>query len=407
MKQGTIPRVELAWDKSGLPPYRPGHWIRAGTPSTEPYPCTCRYDPCRYPKCPDRYRAEGEQLPAGCCGRAGHSREADLARTGPVMVPTAAGFVTRDARTVWERRLPTAPVAGVADSELWGVAPDEAPPPWDAIDEVSGNHGETLEAGLGYAVAPAAPEADGGQAEELWRAELGRRRVAVASGHCECRTPWDVDPPSLLWAAGPKATAPDRALVLSQRPGADVRTEADQALELAGTRRLRPWKETRHALLPPADPASRVKTRACWAAPLDTGGVAVIDLPPEPRGGGVHCSDCCRDFQSRGAYELHRPRSRRGCVDPASVRLVTDVRLALCASAAGLSGSKQIDRVDYGPPMLKRTLGGIWSVDPLAVWGTDGPKMTAEQANMLWIRTQQQLAAAPRWQFGKGHNRGS
>ena len=40
----TIPRVKLPRAFKDLPPYRPGHWILAGTPSGQPYPCVCWYD---------------------------------------------------------------------------------------------------------------------------------------------------------------------------------------------------------------------------------------------------------------------------------------------------------------------------------------------------------------------------
>jgi hypothetical protein len=275
--------------------------VLAGTPSTQPYPCTCRYDPCRYLKCPDRYRAEGDALPPGCCGRAGHDPEADKAKLaaqaltgGGFTSQTTGGFVARDSRTSWGRRLPTAPGVGVADSDLWGDAPDEAPPDWDAIDEVSGSHGETLEEAFGHLETLDPFEAAGEDAEERqraaeqrWQADLVQRRAGVAAGHCDCPPPWDTDPPTLLWAAGPKATAPERSFTLSAKPGADARAEADTAIELSGGRRVKPWRQARHALLPPTD--AKTKTRACWTAPLATGEVAVIDLPPEPRGGGVHC----------------------------------------------------------------------------------------------------------------------
>ena len=54
----TIPRVKLPTNINELPEQRYGHWILAGTPGNEPYPCTCRYSPCRWEKCqgplPDR-----------------------------------------------------------------------------------------------------------------------------------------------------------------------------------------------------------------------------------------------------------------------------------------------------------------------------------------------------------------
>lgn len=370
MKPGTIPRVELPHKQHQMPPYRLGHWVLAGTPSTEPYPCTCRYDPCRYLKCPDRYRPEGDALPPACCGRAGHTREADAgrlvaeaARRAPgFAAQSTGGFVQPDRRTSWERRFPTAPSSLVAEAGLWDTGADEEPPPaWDAIDEVSGSHGEDLEAIFGHSDTLGHLQGAEEDAEELWRAEVDKRRAGVAAGHCDCPTPWDTDPPSLLWAAGPKATAPEQVVALSAKPGADARADADTAIELAGDRRTKPWRDGRHALLPPAD--AKTKTRPCWIAPLASGRVAVIDTPPEPRGGGVHCPDCHAHFRNAGAYEMHRPKSPGRpagvCKPPGTVRLV------MAGSTAGA--------VTWGPPLLKRDLAGVWSVDTGAVWGPGGP----------------------------------
>lgn len=372
MKQGTIPRVQLARKLTELPPHQINRWVLTGTPVTEPYPCTCRYDPCRYLKCPDRYRTEGEELPWGCCGRAGHDPVADKLKAAPV----AAGFVQApDRRTSWERRFPTTSSPPVAEAGLWDTGAAEEPPlAWDAIDEVSGSHGERLEDAFGHLDTLGHLQGAEDEAEELWRAEVSKRRAGVAAGHCDCPTPWDTDPPSLLWAAGPKATAPEQVVALSAKPGADARADADTAIELAGDRRTKPWREARHALLPPLD--SKTKTRPCWLAPLASGRVAVIDLPPEPRGGGVHCPDCHNSFASAGAYEMHRPK-RPGrpagvCVPPGSVKLVKRATLALRASASG-SETLSIASVEHGGPLLKRDLAGVWSVDKTAVWGPEGP----------------------------------
>lgn len=361
MKPGTIPRVELARRITDLPPYRLGHWVLAGTLTTEPYPCTCRYDPCRYLKCPDRYRTEGDALPPACCGRAGHTREADAGRLVAEAARKAPGFVQPDRRTTWERRLPAVPGVSVAEVGLWDTGAEEPPPAWDAIDEVSGSHGETLKDAFGHLDTLGHLQGAEDEAEERWRAGVDKRRAGVAAGHCDCPTPWDTDPPTLLWAAGPKATAPERAFTLSAKPGADARAEADEVLFQAGANRTKPWREARHALLPPLD--SKTKTRACWTAPLDTGEVAVIDLPPEPRGGGAHCPDCHAHFRSAGAYEMHRPKSPGRpagvCKPPGTVRLV-------------MAGSTA-DSVQWGPALLKRDLAGVWSVAVDAVWGPDGP----------------------------------
>jgi hypothetical protein len=362
MKPGTIPRVDLPRKQHQLPPHRIGHWVLAGTPSTEPYPCTCRYDPCRYLKCPDRYRTEGDALPPACCGRAGHTREADAGRVAAELARNAPGFVQPDRRTTWERRLPTQPGAVVAEAGLWDTGEEEPPPAWDAIDEVSGSHGESLEDAFGHLDTLGHLEGAEEDAEERWRAEVDKRRAGVAAGHCDCPTPWDTDPPSLLLAAGPKATAPDSVHELSAKAGADTRADADTALELADERRAKPWKQGRHALLPPVAGA-KTQTRECWTAPLASGRVAVIDLPPEPRGGGVHCPDCHTHWRSAGAYEMHRPKSPGHpagvCRNPAMVRLV-------------MAGSTA-DNIRWGPPLLKRDLAGVWSVDTQAVWGPDGP----------------------------------
>lgn len=421
MAETTIPRVELPKGGGQIPARPVGHWIAAGTPCDQPYPCTCWYSPCTYERCPDRYRTEGGALPDGCCGRgspvAGKTPKEALeywvgvggypksGKPREKTLSTPGGFKPRDQRTTWEKRLPTAPGAPVADSDLWADGLDDAPPAWDAIDEVSPDHGDELEEPSGYSVPPAAPDGERSEAEERWHAELGRRQAVVVAGHCDCATPWDVDAPLLLLAktkTGPVETT----WSLPDRPGIDVRAEAELRLREhpLGLRPLRAWKDGRHGLLPPTDPGSRTKTRPGWLAPLADGAWAVIDVPDAPRGGGVHCPDCHRDFGNAGAFQAHRPGRGRGCVDPASVRLVRHVRLAPGASTTGPSGSMQIDHVEYGPQLLKRTLAGVWSIDPLAVW-PDGPPMTPEAAMALWRQAQDRLAAAPRWRFGRGQNR--
>lgn len=411
MSTRYLPRLgDLPKERHQLPPYQVGHWVLAGTPVAEPYPCTCRYDPCRYERCADRNRADraqvAELLPPGCCGRpdaatpraprkpgeatgtpGGHS-------DGPGGVPGAPRGSGSDL-TTWERRLPTAPGAPVADSELWGAVLADAPPDWEGIDEVSLVHGETSEGDFGYSVPTEDFQPLREVPETIWGLASIKRRAREAQ--CDCATPWDADPPALLVAANAKAgTTVVMHFVLSDKPGADVRKEADIALELAGHRRLKPWKSARHGLLP----APRGKTRECWSAQLDGGTdggrVAVIDLPPAPTGSGVHCPDCCRNFTNTGAWELHRKRQRDGrylCVDPASVTLVGHVTLARSAS-----------HNNRPTPMLKRSIGGVWAIDPAAVWGPDGPPLTPEQVNTLYWDAQRAVQARP-WQFGKGHNR--
>lgn len=391
MKPGTIPRVALAKHPHEMPPSRIDHWLLAGTHVLQPYPCTCWYDPCRYERCPDRYRTEGDALPWGCCGRAGHTREADAGRVADKSRKTPGFAAQPDRRTSWEARFPTTPGARVADQDLWGGVPDEAPPDWDGIDDGPPVHGETLEDPEGHSDRDEEFQPLGDVPEEPWGIRARRRRVAEAQ--CDCPTPWDAAAPSLLLVDDPKAPVASSATALSEKPGADVREEADTALELAGQRRAKPWKAGRHALLP-GDGGT--KTRECWRAPLASGGVAVIDLPTPPRNSGIHCADCCRNFSNAGAWELHRKRDRQGrstCVDPTCVLLVEPARLAVNASLAAGGGT----------PLLKRSIGGVWTLDPLAVWG-GRERPTPEQAQQIWLTAQQRLSGQ-RWRYGRGHNR--
>ena len=89
MTTPTIPHVKLPTTVNELPEQRIGHWIVAGTPGSEPYPCTCRYMPCRYEKCQDRYRTDGLALPEGCCGR-GNAPVADPGFVKPPRQPESA-----------------------------------------------------------------------------------------------------------------------------------------------------------------------------------------------------------------------------------------------------------------------------------------------------------------------------
>lgn len=409
MSTKYLPRLgKLPATAHELPVYRPGHWVVAGTPGDQPYPCVCWYDPCRYERCPDRSRYDRAQvaeiLPPGCCGRAdaasvrvspGHEKAPGAPgghSSGDRGVPGAPrGF--QNTLTTWEARLPTAPhpAALVADSELWGAVLADAPPDWDGIDEVSLVHGETPEGDFGYSVAPEDFQPLREVPETPWGLASIKKRAREAQ--CDCATPWDADPPALLVAADTKTgTSVVEHFVLSDKPGADVREEADTALELAGHRRVKPWKSARHALLP----APRGKTRECWSAQLDGGAVAVIDLPPAPTGGGIHCANCCINFQNAGAWELHRKRQPNGrhlCADPASVVLVGHVMLAQSAS----HNNRPV-------PMLKRSVGGVWAIDPLAVWGPDGPPLSPEQAGTIYWDAQRALQARP-WRFGQGQNR--
>lgn len=287
MTTSTIPRVELARTVDKLPPFRPGHWIIAGTPASEPYPCTCWYTPCSWAKCPDLQRTEGDALPEGCCGR----------RAQPV-----------------------------AESGFAPGRPAEWKPAQRPV-EPSG-HPE---------VPTAAPEALTG--------ELGRVREAFS---CDCETPWDPPPPALLIAAG--KDGPIRSTVRLAAKVPDVRGLADAALNDLGRRREKPWKDGRHVLLPP-QPGARGKTRPCWHATLDDGTLAVLDTPVEV-GSGMHC-ECHRNFSDTGAYQVHRRSWLDPCKDPASI-------LAIESSHIG-----------PGTHLMKRTLGGVWTIDKTVTWSRE------------------------------------
>lgn len=343
MATSTIPRVELPKTIDKLPQKGPGFWIIAGTPANEPYPCTCWYAPCSYDKCPDRQRTEGDALPEGCCGR----------RAQPV---AESGFV------------PGRPAE-------WKPAQRPVEP---------SGHPE---------VPTAAPEALTG--------ELGRVREAFS---CDCETPWDPPPPALLIAAG--KDGPIRSTVRLAAKVPDVRGLADAALNDLGRRREKPWKDGRHVLLPP-QPGARGKTRPCWHAPLDDGTLAVLDTPDET-GSGAHCPDCHRNFANAGAWGMHRSRGRHGlgeCKDPATVLCIDTVEVAPAyTDLVGRLIPSRMRNVTYGAPLLKRTLGGVWSVDPLAPWGVKGPSMTRDEASTIWTRAQEELGRN-RWAYGHGHNR--
>ncbi len=188
-----------------------------------------------------------------------------------------------------------------------------------------------------------------------------------------------------------------------------MRAEALKILAKLGhelvTRRGEQWRDGRHSLLPPADPGSRVRTRPGWLGALGGGGVAVVDLPGAPTGGGVHCGECCRNFANAGAYQLHRGSWGDPCKDPAQIRTVERVEVQRGRIVGGVLTSSCVAGVERGVPMLKRSAGGVWSVDPMAPWGLAGPSMTPEQAQQRWASAQQRLAARPRWQFGRGANR--
>lgn len=345
MATSTIPRVELPKTVDKLPEQKYGHWIIAGTPGSEPYPCTCRYMPCHWAKCDDRQRTEGDRLPEGCCGRAAR----------PLAEPESGFVPGRPAE--WKP----------AQRPVGRSAHPDVPTP-----------------------TPEAPTD-----------ELSRAREASS---CDCETPWDPPPPALLIAAG--KDGPIRSTVRLAAKVSDVRGLADAALAELGRRREKPWKDGRHVLLPP-QPGARGKTRPCWHAALDDGTLAVLDTPEETSS-GMHCPDCCRNFANAGAWGLHRSRGRYGlgeCKDPATVLCIDTVEVTPARTdLVGRLVPSQTRNVIHGAPLLKRTIGGVWSVDPLAPWGTKGSSLTPQEASTIWARAQEELGRS-RWAYGRGHNR--
>lgn len=332
----TIAHVELPKTAEELPEFRVGHWIAAGTPVTEPYPCTCWYSPCTYAKCPDRLRTEGDALPQGCCGR----------NAAPVAEP---GFV------------PGRP----AD---WSQKPAQT-----AVERSGGT------------------EVPGSPVEGSSGVQGGAR----GPSSCDCRTPWDPPAPLLMFAA--TKDGPVTSVVSLPERCPDVRAEGDRVLAENGRERAKPWKDTRHTLLPP-EPGQRGKTRPCWSAQLADGTLAVIDTPDET-GSGVHCPDCCRDFANAGAYQLHRrraPQGREVCADPATVTVVVraDVEPALVDLVGRVRAPSRVVQVHRGAPLLRRGVGGVWATDPKAPWGIDGPPFSPEEASGIWTRAQERLQAA-------------
>jgi hypothetical protein len=429
----TIPRVKLARTYAELPAYQIGHWVIAGTPGWLPYPCTCWYDNCDYPRCPDRGRTEGDALPPGCCGRASRSHGETPEPAGGHSNTQRGRSSTRKATegprhggaAGWERSVGpqrraavvSQPLGGppVVAGDLWAAPWDIEPPAWmldepdhepDSHDEVSPLAGKTREPTPGHSNGDAASRQHSEPSDGLYP-HSERRRSKVE--RCDCKTPWDPPPPVLLVAE--TKDGPVRVAIALDGPQTDIRAAAEKILAARGYGLKGGWKDGRHVLLPPE---GKLKTRPGFLAEvfnvapgLRESALAVIDTPPE-RPGGVHCPDCHRDWQSAGAYEMHRrrgdgierPRWAEHCVDPATIRVVPRSP-GSAGGPASISRRSSPGQYD-GASLLKRGPGGVWHLDPLAPWGPGGPPFSPAKAMEIYERGRRELK---RWQFGKGHNR--
>jgi hypothetical protein len=312
----AIPRLaDLVEARGDAPPVpEPGRWLVAGTPVAEPYPCVCRYTPCKWPKCPDAVRAEGEALPAGCCGRRNLAVRADGFEHG-------------------------------------------APADWTPRQRPSGGRSAP-----GVAVGTPEPVS----------ALLDRARGAGTALACDCPTPWDPPPPLLLIAESKTGPIREHRPIAASK---DPRALADVALAAMGLARSVAWRDGRHTLLPPS-PGSRGKTRPCWHAPLADGSLAVLDTPDET-GSGVHCPDCHANFANAGAWEVHRARDgwRAVCKDPATVLVVEAVEVAPAEVdlVGRVRSASRVVSVRRSVPMLKRGMAGVWQLDGKCPWGGGRP----------------------------------
>lgn len=329
-----------------------GVWLGTGTSIHDPYPCICKYDPCRWDKCYDRGRSDNAHLPDHCCGSVASNRRRE--QTGQ-QVPAEPGWSTTDVppktgrseavyhrgsdRAIDMRR--SAPAVGdVRSDDLWGPAPALEPAPvyWGAVDEppevddAPGGHSDTPKPARQTPVAADAP-----------RAPSGRPPGAGRAPDCDCPTPWDPPPPVLLIAASPKADGRiSQRWELPARHPQGHRALADQLLTQHGYALAKDWEQKRHALIP-----GRPRMRPCWLAPIPEeagGGVAVLDMP-EPTGNGMHCADCHINAGSAAAFQLHRPSWLSPCKPPASVKTVR-----------------------HGTPMLVQSVEGVWTVNSRAAW---------------------------------------
>lgn len=343
----------------GDPPTHPDQWIGARTSIYEPYPCTCRYAPCRYDRCPDRMRTDPQNLPDECCGStaSGTRRERTGQATPRQAAPARSGWADRPAQPPAPRRQQPRPA--VAEDDLWGPPPDAHLVRWGSIDDAPPVLAALTTAPEGSS-GPPRPERQSGD-------HLEPRRPSGRDRHCDCRTPWDAEPPLLMVADTPKAGGRvSWRQPLSRTPGADLREEAERLLAAYGYALAKPWKDGRHGLLPGA---GRAKTRAGWVAPIREeagGGVAVIDVPPE--GNGVHCGDCHRNFANASAAQLHRTSWLDQCKDPASIKVVRSTKVEPGGLRSGVAIASRLVAVTYAGPMLVRGKDGIWAVDPRCPW---------------------------------------
>jgi hypothetical protein len=404
----TIPRVKLARTYAELPASRPGHWIIAGTPAGQPYPCTCWYDNCNHPRCPDRGRTEGDALPPGCCGRAlgshgetpepagGHSNtqrgrsSTRKATESPQRSTRPAGLGQRQG---WERSIgPQHQVAAVSRSldgpplvagDLWAAPWDAEPAPWDldepdpepgSPDEASPLARETLKPAPGHANGDAPSRQHSEPSDVRWVS--GPSKVES----CDCKTPWDPPPPVLLIADS--KTGPVRVAVALDGPRGGVRLVAEKILAERGYGLKGGWKDGRHTLLPPE---GKLKTRPGFlaevsnaASGLRESALAVIDTPPE-LGSGVHCPDCHVSLANAAAFQLHKPSWLAPCRPPASILTIR-----------------------HRTPMLLRGPNGVWHMNKDAPFGPGGCPVSPPRAAEIWRAAQD---GVKRWRFGKGHNR--
>jgi len=346
-------------------------WIGTGTSIYEPYPCTCRYNPCRWDRCHDRTRTDNAHLPDHCCGSQTNQRrraqgEAEAAAPPGWVRPQAARRPPRPAPAARPPR--PAPLA----DDLWGPAPALEPVPvyWGAVDEPPPEPDDVSEGADPYRGTPE-PTRQTPVAAEVLRATPVRAPAAGRAPDCDCRTPWDPPPPTLLIACSPKQDGKVRQrweLPARVPQGHRLLAEAiliGDSYMLAGE-----WEQKRHALMP-----GRPRMRPCWLAPITEetgGGVAVIDMP-EPTGTGVHCADCHINLANASAFQVHKPDWRADCKPPEAIRVVRDTEVEPGRlTPSGVVRSRLV-AVRYAGPLLVRGKDGVWAVDSQAPWSRHRP----------------------------------